>query len=90
MLCPQSRKYAMQVLSGFTSNNVREKRQNRDVFNVQEAVHRSEYTIIKRPKGKSGKPIEPTNKFEVNLESDSFSKEKYSQRLACDEPSDEA
>jgi arginine-tRNA-protein transferase len=42
------------------------------------AVHKAEYTNVKRPVDKkTGKPIEPAHKFEVNLEGDSFTKEKY-------------
>lgn len=38
----------------------------------------AEYEKIKRPiDKKSGQPIEPAHKFEVNLEGDSFTKEKY-------------
>jgi len=41
------------------------------------AVHKAEYNVVKKPVGKrSGKPIEPAHKFEVNLEGDNFTKEK--------------
>ncbi|RVX76073.1 hypothetical protein B0A52_00430 [Exophiala mesophila] len=64
MLCPQSRE---------------EKRRLRGVFDLTSAVHKAEYDNIKRPVGKkSSKPIEPAHKFQVNLESDSFTEEKYS------------
>ena len=55
----------------------REKRRLRGVFDLTSAVHKAEYDNIKRPVGKkSSKPIEPAHKFQVNLESDSFTEEK--------------
>lgn len=54
----------------------RTKRQKRDKFDLIDVVHLPEYTTIKRPKGKSGQLIEPAHKFEVNIEADSFTKEK--------------
>jgi hypothetical protein len=55
----------------------REKRQNRDKFDLKKAIHCAEYSKLKRPKGKkSGQRIEPAHKFEVNLEADSSTKEK--------------
>ncbi|EHY60329.1 Arginyl-tRNA--protein transferase 1 [Exophiala dermatitidis] len=63
MLCPQSRE---------------EKRRNRDKFDLLTAVHKAEYDKLQRPLDKkTGRRIEPAHKFEVNLEGDSFSKEKY-------------
>ncbi|ETN43200.1 uncharacterized protein HMPREF1541_02359 [Cyphellophora europaea CBS 101466] len=54
------------------------KRQKRDTFDLPEAIHLSEYPNVQRPGSrKSGAPIEPAHKFEVNLEADSFSREKY-------------
>ncbi|KIW14056.1 hypothetical protein PV08_06837 [Exophiala spinifera] len=62
-LCPQNRE---------------EKRKNRDKFDLLSAVHRAEYNLVQRPVNKkTGKPIEPAHKFEVNLEGDSCTKEKY-------------
>jgi len=62
-LCPQSRE---------------EKRRNRGTFDLLTAVHKAEYDNVKRPVNKkTGKLIEPTHKFEINLEGDSCTKEKY-------------
>ena len=56
---------------------LREKKQKRDRFELTEAIHAAEYSNVKRPLGKkSGKPIEPAHKFEVNLEPGSSTKEK--------------
>lgn len=56
----------------------RMKRQKRDKFDLAEATHMSEYSRVQRPVSrKSGAPIEPAHKFEISLEGDSFSKEKY-------------
>ncbi|OAL23227.1 hypothetical protein AYO22_06277 [Fonsecaea multimorphosa] len=55
-----------------------EKRRLRDKFDLSIAVHKAEYDNVKRPVGKkTGVPIEPAHRFEVNLEGDSFTKEKY-------------
>lgn len=54
----------------------RTKRQKRDKFVPADAVHLAEYANVQRPTGKSGQPIEPAHKFEVNLEGDSLTKEK--------------
>ena len=60
------------------ADSSREKKTRRDKFDLLEAVHLSEYPNVKRPVGrKSGEPIEPAHKFEVNLEADSSTKEKY-------------
>jgi arginyl-tRNA---protein transferase len=54
------------------------KRQKRDKFDLLDRIHLAEYPTVQKPTSpKSGAPIEPAIKFEVNLESDSFSKEKY-------------
>jgi arginyl-tRNA---protein transferase len=59
----------------------REKRQKRDKFDLKEAIHRAEYSKLKRPEGKkSGEPIAPAHKFEVTLEADSSTKEKCIQQ----------
>ncbi|KAK5531457.1 Arginyl-tRNA--protein transferase 1 [Vermiconidia calcicola] len=56
----------------------REKRRNRGTFDLLTAVHKAEYGNVKRPVNKkTGKPIEPAHKFEINLEGDSCTKEKY-------------
>lgn len=56
----------------------REKRKNRDKFDLLSAVHRAEYSLVQRPRNKNtDKPIEPAHKFEVSLEGDSCTKEKY-------------
>lgn len=63
LLCPQSRQL---------------KRENRDRFDVVEAVHKAEYGRLSKPVGKkSNQPIEPAHKFEVSLEPDSCNKEKH-------------
>ncbi|KIW63300.1 hypothetical protein, variant 1 [Phialophora macrospora] len=63
MLCPQTRE---------------EKRRLRGCFDLSLAVHKAEYDNISRPGDKrTGNPIEPAHKFEVNLEGDSFTREKY-------------
>ncbi|KAI5299263.1 2-oxoglutarate dehydrogenase complex E2 component, partial [Ascosphaera pollenicola] len=56
------------------------KRQRRLEFNVLDRIHDAEYSHIPRPIDPSTTPkqsIEPAHKFEVNLESDSFSLNKY-------------
>jgi hypothetical protein len=54
------------------------KRQKRDKFDLLDRIHLAESPNVKRPTSpKSGAPIEPAIKFEVNLEADSFSKEKF-------------
>ncbi|KZZ92282.1 arginyl-tRNA-protein transferase 1 [Ascosphaera apis ARSEF 7405] len=57
-----------------------QKRQRRSKFNVFDRIHDAEYSNIPRPIDPSTspkRPIEPAHKFEVNLESDSFSLNKY-------------
>ncbi|KAJ9614145.1 Arginyl-tRNA--protein transferase 1 [Cladophialophora chaetospira] len=78
MLSPQTREYVkMQHILG-SANVRREKRRLRGSFDLLHAVHRAEYDNVKRPTDKkSNKPIEPAHKFEVNLEGDNFTKEKY-------------
>jgi hypothetical protein len=61
----------------------REKRRFRDKFDLTTAVHKAEYDTVKKPIGKkSGKPIEPAHKFEINLEGDNFTKEKFVNTIA--------
>lgn len=48
----------------------REKARQRNAFDLAGAVHESEYASIQRPP-------EPTHRFEVTLEPDNFTKEKY-------------
>ena len=49
----------------------------RDKFDLSTAVHRTEYDNVNRPKDKkTGLPIEPAHKFDISLETDSFTKEK--------------
>ncbi|KIW77372.1 hypothetical protein Z517_09818 [Fonsecaea pedrosoi CBS 271.37] len=63
MLCPQSREQV--EAHGYK-------------FDLSTAVHKAEYDNVKRPVGKkTGVSIEPAHRFEVNLEGDSFTKEKY-------------
>ena len=62
-LCPQTRE---------------EKRRRRNVFDLSDEVHRAEYSNVERPTDpETKKPIEPAHKFEVTLESDSFSDSKW-------------
>lgn len=63
VLCPRTRE---------------EKRHKRDRFDLQDAIHAPEYTKLKRPNSrKTGQPIEPVHKFEVHLEGDTFTAEKF-------------
>ncbi|KAJ5089767.1 hypothetical protein N7532_008451 [Penicillium argentinense] len=62
-LCPRSRE---------------EKKFRKCNFDVQAAVHESEYSHVKRPIDPSTKrAIEPAHRFEVNIEGDSASQAKY-------------
>lgn len=62
-LCPRSRE---------------EKQRRKQTFDLQTSVHASEYAILERPVDpRTTKRIEPTHKFEINIESDSFSEEKF-------------
>lgn len=55
-----------------------EKRRRKTEFDLQASVHASEYASLRIPVDpKTEKPVEPAHKFEINLESDSFSKEKW-------------
>lgn len=55
-----------------------EKQKRKQIFDLEASVHASEYATLKRPVDpKTKKQIEPAHKFEINLESDSFSKEKW-------------
>ncbi|KAI5309067.1 Arginyl-tRNA--protein transferase 1, partial [Ascosphaera atra] len=55
-----------------------QKRQRRGKFNLYDRIHESEYGNIPRPLDPSTKKyLEPAHKFEVNLESASFSLNKY-------------
>jgi arginine-tRNA-protein transferase len=63
LLCPKTRE---------------QKRTRRDKFDLKDTVHASEYSFLSRPESsRTGKRIEPTHKLAVNLESDSFSTEKF-------------
>ena len=56
----------------------REKKYRKCNFDVQTAVHETEYAHVKRPIDPSTKrPLEPAHRFEVNLEGDSLSQAKY-------------
>ncbi|OCT54209.1 arginine-tRNA-protein transferase [Cladophialophora carrionii] len=78
-LCPQTREQVGPPLLALASADFcREKRRLRGCFDLSLAVHKAEYDKISRPKDKrTGNPIEPAHKFEVNLEGDTFTKEKY-------------
>jgi arginyl-tRNA--protein-N-Asp/Glu arginylyltransferase len=67
-LCPRSRE---------------EKQRRRTIFDLEASVHASEYANLERPVNPRTKErIEPAHKFEINLESDSFSEEKWNVFLA--------
>ncbi|ETI19620.1 hypothetical protein G647_09454 [Cladophialophora carrionii CBS 160.54] len=78
-LCPQTREQVgAPFLALASADFCREKSRLRGCFDLSLAVHKAEYDKISRPKDKrTGNPIEPAHKFEVNLEGDSFTKEKY-------------
>ncbi len=62
-LCPRSRE---------------EKQRQKSTFDLEAAVHASEYANLQRPVDpRTQKCIEPAHNFEVKLESASFSKEKW-------------
>ncbi|MCJ1407973.1 Arginyl-tRNA--protein transferase 1 [Ptychographa xylographoides] len=77
-LCPKSRS---------------EKKRRKGAFTLCEAIHEPEYQNIKRPiNPRAKKPIEPAHRFEVTLEQDGFTEEKYRlfenyQRMVHKEPS---
>ncbi|KAK2746832.1 Arginyl-tRNA--protein transferase 1 [Myotisia sp. PD_48] len=57
-----------------------EKRYHKQTFDLSQRVHEMEYSNIKRPRDPKSNPprdIEPAHKFEVNIESDSFSQANY-------------
>jgi arginine-tRNA-protein transferase len=55
----------------------REKKTQRDIFDLKTSVHKSEYSNLKRPiNPKTKKQIEPAHKFEVTVEPDNFTEEK--------------
>lgn len=54
-----------------------EKRRRKTTFDLEASVHASEYASLERPVDPgTKKAIEPAHRFEITLESDSFSKEK--------------
>ena len=56
----------------------REKRRNRNTFELCKAVHNPEYENIKRPiDTRTKSSIEPAHIFEVTLEPDDYTKEKF-------------
>lgn len=56
----------------------REKKRRKNTFDVYEAVHESEYGCVRRPiDTRTKKPVEPAHKFEVAIEPDNFTEEKY-------------
>ncbi|KAL6717494.1 Arginyl-tRNA--protein transferase 1 [Lecanora helva] len=55
-----------------------EKRHQKNHFNLCEVVHSSEYQNVKKPiDTRTDEPIEPAHNFEVSLEPDNFTEEKY-------------
>jgi arginyl-tRNA---protein transferase len=62
-LCPRSRE---------------EKQRRKTMFDLQASVHASEYADLERPVDpKTKERVEPAHKFDIKLESDFFSKEKW-------------
>lgn len=62
-LCPRSRE---------------EKRRRKTVFDLPASVHASEYSMLERPVDpKTKKRVDPAHNFDIKLESDSFSMEKW-------------
>ncbi|CAF9910945.1 MAG: Arginyl-tRNA--protein transferase 1 [Alectoria fallacina] len=57
---------------------MKEKKRRKNKFDVYEAVHESEYRCVRRPIDTRTKTlVEPAHKFEVTLEPDNFTEEKY-------------
>ncbi|OJD20243.1 hypothetical protein ACJ73_08422, partial [Blastomyces percursus] len=55
-----------------------EKKLRKTKFDLLQRVHEVEYANVKRPRDpKTKRPIEPAHRFDVNIESDSFSQAKY-------------
>lgn len=62
----------------FCPKSREEKRHRKNNFDVYEAVHESEYHCMRRPiDTRTKEPIEPAHEFEVALEPDNFTEEKY-------------
>ncbi|KAL9127097.1 MAG: hypothetical protein Q9217_003972, partial [Psora testacea] len=62
----------------FCPRSRQEKKNRRNTFDLCRCVHEAEYGNLKRPSDKRTKePIEPAYKFEVTLEADSYTAEKY-------------
>jgi hypothetical protein len=83
-LCPRSREYVSALSDDWAGWLMcrREKKAQRNRFDLQLSVHKSEYCNIKRPIDPStNTPLEPAHKFEVNLEPDRYSKEKSASHL---------
>jgi hypothetical protein len=60
----------------------REKKRRKNYFDLAEAIHEAEYKNLKHPTDpKSKQPIEPAHKFEVTIEEDKYTEEKYGQSL---------
>lgn len=56
----------------------REKKRRKTIFNLDREIEKSRYINIQRPVNpKTEEPIEPAHKFEVTLEPDSFTEEKF-------------
>lgn len=68
----------MSKVSKLSPRSREEKQRRKSTFDLEAAVHASEYASLQRPIDPRTKMcIEPAHKFEVNLESDSFSNEKW-------------
>lgn len=66
------------VSTDFVAPFCREKKRRRNKFDVYEAVHESEYCCVRRPIDTRTKElVEPAHQFEVVLEPDNFTEEKY-------------
>ena len=58
-----------------------QKKRRKNHFNLCEAVHLAEYNQVKKPfDSRTETNIAPAHRFEITLEPDSFSKEKYANK----------
>lgn len=65
-------------LAGLADLGFRDKKRRKTVFDLGHAVHESQYSNVQKPVNrKTGKSIEPAHRFEVSLEPDNFTEEKF-------------
>jgi arginine-tRNA-protein transferase len=56
----------------------REKKRRRNHFNLRDSIYEPEYKNVKRPiHPRTKDPIEPAHRFEITLEPDEFTNEKF-------------